>query len=118
MTRADEPSEITPEEEIDPWNVKELLDEKQIVLIDCREPNEYETARIEGAILLPMSQWHAVGEQLSALAGKRIVVHCHHGVRSLRITRWLRANGYSDAQSMRGGIEAWSLTVDACVARY
>ena len=61
--------------EIDVGSVKQLLDGGEIVLIDCREPDEYETARIDGAVLLPMSQWAEVSGELEQHKGKRVVVH-------------------------------------------
>ncbi|MBX3420215.1 MAG: rhodanese [Pirellulaceae bacterium] len=98
--------------------VKELLDDDKIVLIDCREPNEWELARIEGAVLLPLSQWEQQAGQLAQYADKHIVVHCHHGGRSLRVTNWLRQNGFSNTQNMAGGIDAWSKQIDESVPRY
>ena len=47
-----------------------------------------------------------------------LVVFCHHGVRSLQVVEWLRAQGLEDCTSMAGGIERWSLEVDRGVARY
>lgn len=88
------------------------------LLLDCREPDEHAIARIEGARLIPMRE---IPERLSELEPwreKPIVVHCHHGVRSLRVVQWLRQQGFAHAQSMRGGIDAWSLEVDPSVPRY
>lgn len=89
-----------------------------MALIDCREPSEAEVAVIPGAILLPMSQWASVAPQLEELKGKHLVVHCHHGGRSLRVAQWLRANGFPEAQSMAGGIDAWSEMIDPSLPRY
>jgi rhodanese-related sulfurtransferase len=47
-----------------------------------------------------------------------LVVVCHHGVRSMNVTVWLRNQGFENAQSLRGGIDAWSVEVDPNVARY
>ena len=47
-----------------------------------------------------------------------IVIHCHHGGRSLRVARWLRENGFQHAQSMAGGIDEWSQEIDSSVPRY
>lgn len=104
--------------EVDVTEVQRLLGDEAIVLIDCREPDEWETARIDGAVLMPMSSWQEESTQLADYAGRHLVVHCHHGGRSLRVTRWLRENGFPDAQNMTGGIEAWSTTVDPDVPRY
>jgi rhodanese-related sulfurtransferase len=88
------------------------------VLLDCREPDEAQTASIPGAMLLPMSNWNTFETQRSSLQGKRVIVHCHHGMRSLRVATWLRANGFPDAQSMAGGIDQWSKEIDMTVPRY
>jgi rhodanese-related sulfurtransferase len=88
------------------------------LLLDCREPDEYATARIEGAILLPMSELAERMGELSERQQDRIVVHCHHGGRSLRVARWLRTQGFDRAQSMAGGIDQWSQEIDPTVPRY
>ena len=104
--------------EISVQETKELLDSGQIVLIDCREPDEYEVAKIEGSVLLPMSQWAEKASELEEMKGGRIVVHCHHGGRSLRVTNWLRQNGYPDTQNMTGGIDQWSAEIDPSISKY
>jgi rhodanese-related sulfurtransferase len=87
-------------------------------LIDCREPDEHAVARITGAELLPMSQIAGRVGELEAKRNDRIVVHCHHGGRSLRVAQWLREQGFSQAQSMAGGIDEWSQKIDPRVPRY
>ena len=104
--------------EIDVKTVQSELEAGNIVLIDCREISECETAKIEGSVLMPMSCWMENTERLKQYVGKRIVVHCHHGGRSLRVTKWLRENGFPDAQNMIGGIDQWSEEVDINVPRY
>lgn len=105
--------------EIDVRSVAQWQTEnKDFILLDCREQDEYEVCRIEGAMLMPMSQWQAQLDELNRLRGKHIVVHCHHGVRSLRVANWLRQNGFPSAQSMAGGIQAWSEEVDPEVPQY
>ncbi len=104
--------------EIDVAEVKQLLQANAIVLIDCREPEEWETARIEGAMLMPMSQWGEVSQRLTDFVEQNVVVHCHHGGRSLRVTKWLRENGFPQAQNMTGGIHAWSAHIDPGVPQY
>jgi rhodanese-related sulfurtransferase len=87
------------------------------LLLDCREPEEYATARITGAVLMPMGEIPERVDLLAAHREGRIIVHCHHGVRSLHVARWLRARGFA-AQSMAGGIDAWSLGIDPTTPRY
>jgi rhodanese-related sulfurtransferase len=88
------------------------------LLLDVREADEYAVAKIDGSVLLPMSELgNRVGE-LEEHRNRLIVVHCHHGGRSLQITRVLRSNGFENTQNMAGGIDAWSQQIDASVARY
>ncbi len=105
--------------EVDVQTVKNWQTSRQDwVLIDCREPSEYETASIEGAVFMPMSQWQSTTSKLAEYKDKHLVVHCHHGGRSLRVVHWLRENGFPSAQSMAGGIDDWSLEIDPKVPRY
>lgn len=104
--------------EVTTGQLMEMRSDARLLLVDCREPDEYAIARIDGARLIPM---HDIPQRLAELEGwrdKPIVVHCHHGVRSLRVVEFLRGKGFAAAQSLAGGIEAWSLEVDAAVPRY
>ena len=87
-------------------------------LLDCREADEYELCRIDGAVLLPMSELRERLGELEPKRAERIVVHCHHGGRSLRVAAFLRQQGFTRAQSMAGGIDAWSERIDPVVPRY
>jgi len=103
--------------EISPADAAQLLSGKTARLIDVREPWEFSTAHIEGSLHLPMGQIPArAGQELNP--AERLVIVCHHGVRSMNVTAWLRNQGFENAQSMRGGIDAWSREVDPAVARY
>ena len=86
--------------------VQRKLAQGAITLIDCREQNEWETARIEGAILMPMSELASFENQLNELRNSELVIHCHHGGRSQRVARWLLQNGFTQVQNMAGGIDA------------
>ena len=87
------------------------------VLLDVREPWEFQTASLPDALLMPMgdvtSRAHA---ELDPDA--HIVVLCHHGQRSLSVAMWLRGQGFERAQSLAGGIDGWSRTIDPSVPRY
>lgn len=87
------------------------------VLLDVREPFEFETARIAGAKLMPMGEVPSRAHQ-ELDPEDHIVVMCHHGVRSMNATVWLRQQGFEKAQSMHGGIDAWSRRVDETVPKY
>ena len=108
-----------PELEIDVEAVAALRRAGEaFLLLDCREPDEYELARIEAAVLIPMRLIPERLAELETYREGRVIVHCHHGVRSLRVARFLRERGFRKAQSMSGGIEAWSMVIDPNVPRY
>jgi len=88
------------------------------LLLDCREADEYAVAKIDGARLLPMSEIQQRLAELEPDRQRHIVVHCHHGGRSLRVAQWLRQQGFTSVQSMSGGIDGWSLQIDSSVPRY
>jgi rhodanese-related sulfurtransferase len=106
-----------------PWEisveqVQQLLKSGKITLIDCREPDEYAIAKIEGAKLVPMSELRERVGELEPLRDQHLVIHCHHGGRSLQVARALRSYGFAGVQSMAGGIDLWSQTIDPEVPRY
>jgi rhodanese-related sulfurtransferase len=87
------------------------------LLLDVREPWEFDTAKIDGAKNIPMGDIPTrANQELDPDA--HIVVVCHHGVRSLTVTNWLRQQGFDKVQSMRGGIDGWARTVDPKVPLY
>ena len=106
--------------EIHPQEVHGLLNNGGTVkLIDVREPHEHQVCRIEGSELIPMG---TVPQHLTRLEDEaedaQLIVYCHHGMRSLNVVAWLREKGVQNCVSMAGGIDAWSLVVDANVPRY
>jgi adenylyltransferase/sulfurtransferase len=90
----------------------------EFLLLDVREPGEYETAHIAGARLLPLGQLEARLGELESWRERRVVIHCHKGGRSARACELLHRRGFSDVANLAGGIDAWSLTVDPQVPRY
>jgi rhodanese-related sulfurtransferase len=104
--------------EISPKDYVELRKKPDApLLLDCREPVEYELARIEGGVLMPMGDVPSRAHQ-ELDPDQHIVVVCHHGQRSLNVALWLRQQGFESAQSLAGGIEEWSRTIDPAVPRY
>jgi rhodanese-related sulfurtransferase len=104
--------------EISPSQVKALQQRgESFTLLDVREPWEFEASHLEGTTLIPMGDIPARAHQ-ELDPEQHIVVMCHHGVRSLSVTNWLRQQGYEKAQSMRGGIDGWARTVDQKVPLY
>src|SRR3989440_3151185 len=87
-----------------------------LLVIDVREPHEYEIAHIDGAVLIPLSE---LPTRLGELDGHReIVTHCHHGAGRLKALEILQAAGFSKVRSLRGGIDAWAVNVDPSLPRY
>ena len=85
-------------------------------LIDVREPFEFEICAIPGAEPIPMRQ---IPERLGDLPReKHLLIHCHHGGRSLRVTEYLRAQRFPRVSNVAGGIEAWAEQIDPTLRRY
>ncbi len=94
-----------------------LLREKKIRLIDVREPWEFATANIPGSVAMPMGDVPSRAHQ-ELDPEEHLVVLCHSGIRSMNVAVWLRNQGFEQVQSLRGGIDAWSVEIDPTVARY
>tara|TARA_R110002049_G_scaffold27321_2_gene94274 strand:- start:497771 stop:498106 length:336 start_codon:yes stop_codon:yes gene_type:complete len=105
--------------EVDVTTVNMMLQQNdEFLLLDVRETVEHATAKIDGSTLIPMSELRDRFEELDAHREKRIVVHCHHGGRSMQVVQVLRAQGFEKAQNMAGGIDQWSQQIDPEVPRY
>ena len=105
------------EGEIEVTEVKEKLDRgDNFVLIDVREPHEYQICNIPAAKLIPLGE---IGRRLGELDPEAdIVIHCKSGMRSARACGVLRAAGFKHVRNMKGGILAWSDLVDRSVPKY
>ena len=105
--------------EISAREVARMMQEgEDVVLIDCRTPEEWEMARIDGAMLVPLQELSIRIGELRELEERPIVVHCHKGKRSMTVTSVLRELGFANVRSMSGGIHAWSEEVDPRVPKY
>jgi rhodanese-related sulfurtransferase len=104
--------------EIAPEDLKALQDKGlNVVLVDVREPWEIETASLAGSTNIPMNDIPArFKEELDPQ--KHVVVVCHHGVRSMNVTAWLRQQGFENVQSLRGGIDRWAREIDPKIPLY
>jgi len=104
--------------ELEPAELKSLRESVgAFTLLDVREPWEFQAAHIEGSLHIPMGELASRAHQ-ELDPDAHIVVVCHHGVRSLNVTHWLRQQGFEEVQSLRGGIDAWSRQVDPKVPVY
>ncbi len=87
------------------------------LLLDVREPWEFNTASLPDSILMPMGDVPSRAHQ-ELDPDQPIVVLCHHGMRSLSVTMWLRNQGFEHVQSLAGGIDHWSRVIDPKVPLY
>ena len=105
------------ETEIDPVEVKAKLDRHDnFLLIDVREPHEYQICKIPGAKLIPLGDLPKRVNELDSAV--EIVAHCKSGTRSAKAVDFLRQAGFRKVKNMKGGILAWSDKVDPTVPMY
>lgn len=105
--------------EVSVHDVKRMQDEKaDFLLLDVRQPQEYEHVKIDGAELIPLPHLAARLSELEQHRNRAIVVHCHHGGRSMQATMFLRQQGFANVKNLAGGIDAWSLQIDPSKPRY
>ncbi len=103
---------------ISPQELHEQLNnpEKKQLLLDVREPEEYEICHIENSVHIPMSE---ITRRTGELDQEQdIIVICHHGMRSMQVAMFLEGNGFSNISNLSGGIEAWASTIDLSMPRY
>jgi adenylyltransferase/sulfurtransferase len=103
--------------EVTPVELKKMMDEKKpFVLIDVREPHEFQICRIPDSQLIPLGQ---VPQRMNELnSADEIVVHCRSGMRSAQAVQLLMKAGFRKIYNLKGGILAWSDQVDPSVPKY
>lgn len=87
-----------------------------VMVLDVREPWEFDLASLPDSTLIPLSTLPTAANRLDRDA--EYVVLCHHGMRSEMAANWLRAQGFMRVRNLTGGIDAWSVEVDASIPRY
>src|SRR5688572_10182596 len=106
---------------VDPISPIELQQQLQatpgfFLLLDVREPHEFELCRIQGSVNIPLDE---ISQRLDELDEDReTVVICHHGRRSLQAALFLEQNGFSSVFNLTGGIEAWANDIEPNMPRY
>jgi sulfur-carrier protein adenylyltransferase/sulfurtransferase len=115
--RGEEHVEMASVPEITPVEVKKWMDEKkEFVLIDVREPHEYQICNIPGSVLMPLGE---VPNRMNELnSADEIVVHCRSGMRSARAVEFLMKSGFRKIHNLKGGVLAWSDQVDPGMPKY
>lgn len=86
------------------------------ILLDVREPWEFETCKIEGSQSLPMRSIPQRMQELDSEA--EIVAICHHGMRSMQVAAFLEQNGFGKLYNLQGGVAAWAAQVDPQMPTY
>lgn len=111
------PAPVANAGDVEPTDVKRMIDaHEDFILVDVREPHEYQIASIPTAKLIPLG---LLPNRLSELPkDARIVCHCKSGMRSAKAVDLLKQNGYANVSNMKGGILAWSDKVDPSVPKY
>ncbi|MDB5985292.1 MAG: sulfurtransferase [Nevskia sp.] len=101
---------------LSPAELKSLLDDRSVVLLDVRQAEELEIAQLAGAVHIPLNELPARFAELNP--EQPIAVLCHHGVRSEMAGRLLERNGFASVAHLSGGIDAWSQEIDPALPRY
>lgn len=104
---------------LQPTELASWLAAKQpVYLLDVRLPVEHEFVALPGSTLVPLQELTTRLSEVQPGQGDKLVVYCHHGVRSWHAAVFLEQQGFLNVYSLEGGIDAWSLDVDAGVRRY
>ncbi|MCG9132592.1 hypothetical protein J5I95_13015 [Candidatus Poribacteria bacterium] len=103
--------------EISPQELKQKLDNNEsVLLLDVREPSEYDIVHLKDARLIPLN---TLPQDIDSLpSDQEIVVYCHHGQRSLYAVAYLQQNGFNEAKNLIGGIDQWAAEIDPTLPRY
>jgi len=113
-TKRDEEEDVI---EINIDQFKEMRDNgNDFTLLDVREYHEYDIANIEGSVLIPLGEITDRKDELNP--DDEIVIHCHHGGRSMRATQYLKDQGFKNVKNLAGGIDAWAEKYDPDMPRY
>jgi len=106
-----------PVKEVSPKELKQLKDGgSRILLLDVREPYEYDLCRIEGSKLIPLGELEHRMREIDKRSD--VVVYCHVGMRSARAVEFLSSKGFSKVRNLKGGIRAWAEEVDRSMPVY
>ena len=112
-------STFEPMRQLGVFDLKAMLDgepKAKPLLLDIREPWEFQLAHIKGSELRPMQTIPNLVDEIDR--SHPTVVICHHGTRSLQVVAFLERHGFQNLHNLQGGIDAWARQVDQSVALY
>lgn len=107
-----------PEYEISPRDAAAKVKSGKCLVLDCRTEAEWDVARVEGAVLIPLHELDLRSDEIEVDAETEILTLCHHGRRSLTAAMMLQNKGFPKTRSIVGGIELWAIDIDKSVPRY
>ncbi|MBI2148243.1 rhodanese-like domain-containing protein [Candidatus Woesearchaeota archaeon] len=100
-----------------PKELKKKLDSNEdLFLLDVRNPNEHEIAKLQNSKLIPLNELKSKLHEIPK--DKEIIVYCHHGNRSREALKILKENGFHNVKSLVGGIDVWSRFIDSSILQY
>lgn len=104
---------------LQPQELFQLLKTQQpVYLLDVRLPVEHEFVALPNSVLIPIQELPGRWHEVQPKPNEKLVVYCHHGVRSWHAAAFLEQQGFTDVHSLEGGIDAWALDVDQEMRRY
>jgi rhodanese-related sulfurtransferase len=94
--------------EIGAMEATQLINRRNALMLDVREPKEYEGGRVPNAVHLPQSQLASRGHELKKMTGRPVIAYCDRGQRSRVAASALTKLGFAEVYTLRGGLRAWS----------
>ena len=101
-----------------PPELAQLLKTDQVYLLDVRLPIEHNFVALPDSILIPIQELPARWSEVQPKPEQKLVLYCHHGVRSWHAAVFLEQQGFTNVHSLEGGIDAWALEIDTEMKRY
>lgn len=101
--------------DLEPEDFNLLIKKNNTILIDVREPWEFDICKIQGAKNIPMNE---IINNSELNQDDNLAIYCHHGVRSLKVIDFLESNGFKNLFNLKGGVDLWSLNIDNSITRY
>ncbi|SMN16873.1 Rhodanese-related sulfurtransferase [uncultured Candidatus Thioglobus sp.] len=103
-------------QDLNPKQLQRYLKDNSPLLLDVREQWEWDKCHFDEARLLPMGQIMVNIDSLDKT--EEIVLICHHGIRSMQVARYFESIGFTNLVNLKGGIDAWTKTIDSSMALY
>ncbi|HEV3241545.1 MAG TPA: rhodanese-like domain-containing protein [Casimicrobiaceae bacterium] len=98
----------SPIREIGALEATQLINRRDALMLDLREPKDYEGGRVPNAVHLPQSQLASRGDELKKLTSRPVIAYCDRGQRSRMAAAALAKLGFAEVYTLRGGLRAWT----------